>query len=106
VLEFLRPYTPELTGWLRDYGAGAANYDANGHYARVQPLFNAFGLEPDGAGGVLRPIPPSQRFDGYETNQLRRCPGGASQPAADGSAPWRDVGGALDCDPDHAPPGP
>ena len=36
------------------------------------------------------PIPPAQRFDGLETGQLRRCPGAASQPAADGSAPWRD----------------
>ena len=102
VLEFLRPYTPELTGWLRDFGLGAANYDANGHYARVQPMFNAFDLED----GVLRPIPTSQRFDGYETNQLRRCPGAATQPPVDGTAPWRDVSGTLDCDPDQLPPGP
>jgi phospholipid/cholesterol/gamma-HCH transport system substrate-binding protein len=106
VLEFLRPYTPELTGWLRDFGGGAANYDANGHYARVQPLFNAFRFEENGAGGVLVPSPPSQRLTGYETNRLRRCPGSATQPAADGSAPWRDVSGTLDCDPDVVPPGP
>ena len=36
VLEFLRPYAPELVGWLRDFGQSAANYDANGHFARVQ----------------------------------------------------------------------
>src|SRR5215211_1757998 len=106
VLEFLRPYTPELTGWLRDFGQGASNYDANGHYARIQPLFNAFRFEDNGAGGVLVPIPPSERFDGLETNQLRRCPGAASQPAADGSAPWRDTSGTLDCDPNQVPPGP
>jgi len=106
VLEFLRPYTPEVTGWLRDFGLGSANYDANGHYARVQPLFNAFDLEPNASGGVLRPIPTSQRFDGYETNQLRRCPGAATQAAPDGSAPWRDVSGTLDCDPDQQLPGP
>jgi phospholipid/cholesterol/gamma-HCH transport system substrate-binding protein len=106
VLEFLRPYTPELTGWLRDFGGGAANYDANGHYARVQPLFNAFRFEDNGAGGVLVPSPPAQRLSGYQTNRLRRCPGSASQPAADGSAPWRDVSGTLDCDPDVVPPGP
>ena len=80
MLEFLRPYTPDLAGWLRDFGAGAANYDANGHYARIQPIFNAFQFEDNPAGGVLTPIPPSQRFDGLETNQLRRCPGAASQP--------------------------
>ena len=91
MLEFIRPYAPELTGWLRDFGQGATNYDANGHYARIQPIFNAFQFEDNPAGGVLTPIPPSQRFDGLETNQLRRCPGAASQPAADGSAPWRDT---------------
>jgi phospholipid/cholesterol/gamma-HCH transport system substrate-binding protein len=106
VLEFLRPYAPDVTGWLRDFGQGAANYDANGHYARIQPIFNAFNFDDNAAGGVLTPIPPSQRFDGLETNQLRRCPGGASQPAADGSAPWRDASGTLDCDPNQVPPGP
>jgi phospholipid/cholesterol/gamma-HCH transport system substrate-binding protein len=106
VLAFLRPYAPELVGWFRDFGQGAANYDANGHYARIQPIFNAFSLRDDPAGGVLVPIPPSQRFDGLEFNQLRRCPGAASQPNADGSAPWRDVSGTLDCDQSQVPPGP
>ena len=106
VLEFLRPYTPELTGWVRDFGTGAANYDANGHYARIQPIFNAFQFTDDPAGGVLTPLDPNQRFDGYLTNQLRRCPGSASQPAPDGSAPFRDSGGNLDCDPTQVPAGP
>lgn len=29
---FLRPYTPDLTGWLANWGAAFANYDAQGHY--------------------------------------------------------------------------
>jgi phospholipid/cholesterol/gamma-HCH transport system substrate-binding protein len=106
VLEFIRPYTPELAGWIRDFGQAASNYDANGHYARIQPIFNTFSFADNPTGGTLTPIPPSQRFDGLETNQLRRCPGGASQPSADGSAPWRDVNGNLDCDPNQVPPGP
>ena len=106
VLEFVRPYAPELVGWFRDFGGGAANYDANGHYARVQPIFNAFQFTDDPAGGVLTPSPPDERLDGLETGQLRRCPGAASQPAADGSAPWRDTSGTLDCDPELVPPGP
>jgi phospholipid/cholesterol/gamma-HCH transport system substrate-binding protein len=106
VLEFIRPYAPEVTGWLRDFGQGASNYDANGHYARIQPIFNAFNFTDNPAGGLLTPIPGSERFNGLETNQLRRCPGAASQPAADGSAPWRDTSGALDCDPDQVLPGP
>jgi phospholipid/cholesterol/gamma-HCH transport system substrate-binding protein len=106
VLEFLRPYAPDFTGWIRDFGQGASNYDANGHYARIQPIFNGFQFTDNPAGGVLTPIPPSQTFDGLETNQLRRCPGAASQPAADGSSPWRDASGTLDCDPNLVPPGP
>jgi phospholipid/cholesterol/gamma-HCH transport system substrate-binding protein len=108
VLEFIRPYTPEFTGWLRDFGQGAANYDANGHYARIQPIFNAFQFTDNPAGGVLTPIPPDQRFDGAQTGVMRRCPGAASQPAADGSAPYTDNGnlGPDDCDPRLALPGP
>jgi phospholipid/cholesterol/gamma-HCH transport system substrate-binding protein len=111
-LEFIRPYVPELVGWLRDFGVGAANYDANGHYARIQPIFNAFQLEeqPTTAAGTLVPtlvpLPVSQRLDGLQTGILARCPGAASQAPADGSAPYRDKGGNLDCDPTEVPPGP
>ena len=55
VLEFIRPYIPELVGWFRDFGVGAANYDANGHYARIQPIFNAFQLaRPAGRPAAAR----------------------------------------------------
>jgi phospholipid/cholesterol/gamma-HCH transport system substrate-binding protein len=106
VLEFLRPYTPDLVGWLRDFGQGSANYDANGHFARIQPIFNAFSFGDNPAGGVLTPIPPEQRFDGLETGVVRRCPGAAIQPPPDGSAPYRDSTGGLDCDPSLRLPGP
>jgi phospholipid/cholesterol/gamma-HCH transport system substrate-binding protein len=112
VLQFARPYVPELVGWFRDFGQGASNYDANGHYARIQPMFNAFQLEENPlsgtAGGVLTPIPPNQRFDGLQTGVIKRCPGAASQPAADGSAPYTDGGNLSqdDCDPSLALPGP
>jgi phospholipid/cholesterol/gamma-HCH transport system substrate-binding protein len=105
VLEFVRPYTPDLVGWFRDFGQGSSNYDANGHFARIQPIFNAFQFTDNPAGGVLTPIPDSARFDNLETGQIRRCPGAATQPPADGSAPFRD-GGGLDCDPALTPPGP
>jgi len=105
VLEFARPYTPDLVGWFRDFGQGSSNYDANGHFARIQPMFNAFNFVDNPAGGVLTPIPPEDRFDELETGQIRRCPGAATQPPADGSAPFTD-GGGLDCDPALTPPGP
>ena len=105
VLEFARPYTPDLVGWFRDFGQGSSNYDANGHFARIQPIFNAFQFTDNPAGGVLTPIPDSARFNNLETGQIRRCPGAAIQPPADGSAPFTD-GGGLDCDPSLTPPGP
>ena len=105
VLQFVRPYTPDLVGWFRDFGEGASNYDANGHFARIQPIFNAFSFTDNPAGGVLRPIVPSHRFDGYQTRVIRRCPGAATQRPADNSAPFTD-GGTVDCDPSLALPGP
>lgn len=104
VLNFIRPYTPELTGWFRDFGNAGANYDANGHFGRIQPIFNSFQFTENVAGGVLTPQDPNSRLTGYETGTLRRCPGSASQPAADGSAPFTDDG--LDCDPRQTPDGP
>ena len=104
VLEFARPYTPDLVGWFRDFGEGASNYDANGHFARIQPIFNAFQFTDNPAGGTLTPIPPSQRMDGLQLH-LRRCPGAATQRPADNSAPFTD-GGTVDCDPALALPGP
>jgi phospholipid/cholesterol/gamma-HCH transport system substrate-binding protein len=106
VLEFGRPYTPDLVGWFRGFGQGASNYDANGHFARVQPMFNAFGFTENSSGGLLSPVPPSQRLDGIQTGVVRRCPGAATQPPADGSAPWRGDSGNLDCDPSLRLPGP
>jgi phospholipid/cholesterol/gamma-HCH transport system substrate-binding protein len=108
VLEFIRPYSEELTGWFHDFGQSTANYDANGHFARIQPIFNAFTFTDNQAGGVLRPHGLNQKFEGLQTNISRRCPGAASQRAEDNSAPWTDGGnlGPDDCDPSLALPGP
>jgi phospholipid/cholesterol/gamma-HCH transport system substrate-binding protein len=105
VVTYIRPFAPELIGWIRDFGQGASAYDANGHYARIQPIFNAFSatINP----GELVPIPPSQRGNFTQTKQLRRCPGASSQPPEDKSAPFTDDGRLLpDCDPNQVPPGP
>jgi phospholipid/cholesterol/gamma-HCH transport system substrate-binding protein len=108
VLEYIRPYTPELTGWFHDFGQGTANYDANGHFARIQPIFNAFTFTDNKSGGVLTPQALNNKFDGLQTGVARRCPGAASQRAEDNSAPYTDNGnlGPEDCDPSLALPGP
>jgi phospholipid/cholesterol/gamma-HCH transport system substrate-binding protein len=107
VVEFIRPYAPELIGWFRDFGQSGSTYDANGHYARIQPIFNAFSFTDNPAGGTLTPILSSQRLAGYDVG-FARCPGSATQPAVDGSNPFLDGGnlGPNDCDPNFVPPGP
>ncbi len=105
VLSFIRPYTPDFVGWLRDFGQSTSNYDANGHYARVQPVFNAFKYNQ--AANTLTPVPSAERLPGLQNGAdlVPRCPGAAAQPPADGSAPWRDSGGTLDCNASIFPPG-
>ena len=95
----LGPYSPDLVGFVRDFGADSGYYDANGHYARVAPLFNDFSL---GANNTLTPVTPQQGLQGLIGHQLRRCPGAATQPAADGSSPFIDSA-LLGCDPSETP---
>jgi len=92
ILSFLRPFGPELTSFFKSYGQASAVYDANGHYLRATPNFNDYKVT---AAGTLTPNPPSTPLAGAQTGQTRRCPGAATQPSLDGSAPW-DVGA---CDP-------
>ncbi len=106
VLEFARPYMPDLVGTLRSLGQNTANYDANGHYARVQPMFAPYTFTETPSGGLLTPRDPGAAVTGYSSGKVARCPGSASQAPADGSAPWRDSDGELDCDPRLVPPGP
>lgn len=99
VVDTLRQYTPDLAGWFTKFGQAAAAYDANGHYARIQPMFSPFSVND--VTGLLTPVTPANRLDGFEKLQFRRCPGGAMQPAPDGSAPVAAPG----CDPATSPPG-
>jgi phospholipid/cholesterol/gamma-HCH transport system substrate-binding protein len=104
VLEYVRPYTPDFAGWLTKFGQSAAPYDANGHYARIQPLFNAFQFNNTPTGPVLTPNTGS-RLANLQTGKNQRCPGGAMQPPPDGSAPYLETPNFA-CDPNAAPPGP
>jgi len=99
ITAFFGPYAPELEGTFRDFGQASAYYDANGHYARVSPVTPAFKL---GANENLTPASAQQGLEGLKTGQLRRCPGAATQPSADGSAPFTG-NGQLGCDPTETP---
>lgn len=60
-VSFLRPYTPDVVGWLGNWGSAFANYDARGHVAGA---FVPLGLgsvdENPGVKGTLKvhPAPP------------------------------------------------
>ena len=102
VIDYARAYTPDLAGWFTKFGQGAANYDANGHFARIQPIFSPFSLTdlPPPLGDVLTPVgSDSNRLSSWGSGNLRRCPGAAMQPPPDGSAPYV----VPDCDPNSVP---
>jgi phospholipid/cholesterol/gamma-HCH transport system substrate-binding protein len=100
ITAFFGPYSPDLEGVFREFGQTAAYYDANGHYARVNPVFPDFKL---GEHNTLKPAASVQQaLEGLKSGQLRRCPGAATQPAADASSPFVD-NELLSCDPTRTP---
>ena len=107
-LNFIRAYTPDLFNALGKLGQVAGYYDGNGHYVRAAT--SAQNLFSYNAGtSELEPISKGEQYAPFgSTETHRRCPGGATQPAADGSNPWVG-GGSVDsseCDPGDVPPGP
>lgn len=105
VLQFYRPYTPDLLQAVTKLNAVSAYYDANGHYIRASPTgLNIF--QRNGGTGNLEPIPAAEQYDDYCTpagapnacdyipplnfdnlRVMRRCPGGSTQAVA-GSNPF------------------
>ncbi len=97
-VNYLREYAPDVVSALGDVGQVGGYYDANGHYARTQPIFGAFGLT---SSNELKSQPNSDRYNGLQVVH-GRCPGGSLQPTPDGSAPHAVAG----CNPNTTPPGP
>lgn len=100
-----RAYTPDVVAAITGLGLVAANYDGNGHYFRLAPVFNVFSGQ--NTGNVQDLIPRdsfSDRLRGYQVT-TNRCPGSAAQATSDGSAPFTD-GGKIACSTSDVPPGP
>jgi phospholipid/cholesterol/gamma-HCH transport system substrate-binding protein len=97
-LDTFRQYTPDVVAAFANLGQVASYYDANGHYARTQPLFLPYSLD---AANQLQVRPPANRYDGLH-RIVNRCPGSATQAAPDSSAPWNVPGCSLSA----VPPGP
>jgi len=112
-LNFFRAYASDFFNGFAKLGQVTAPYDGNGHYVRGS--FSGLNLfDYNSASRVLEPIAPSEQYDAFgpSAGVKRRCPGGASQPAADGSSPFVEPpfsGSGIttsDCNPADAPPGP
>ncbi|MBI5311188.1 MAG: MCE family protein [Actinobacteria bacterium] len=99
ILDFLRPYAPDLTAWISHFGQIASNYDANGHYIRVQTVTGRFQYD----GTELDPV-SDKSLSQYPKTGTDRCPGAGTQSPGDASSPFTDDG--LDCNPTLVPPGP
>jgi phospholipid/cholesterol/gamma-HCH transport system substrate-binding protein len=88
-LQFLRPYTPDLTSGIAHLNQTSGYYDANGHYVRVQAsgvgVFNP--TTPLTAANSATPFAAYGAFGGPNYNLFRRCPG-ASTPLVLGSNPF------------------
>jgi phospholipid/cholesterol/gamma-HCH transport system substrate-binding protein len=105
VISYARPYITDLSGWLTEFGQVASYYDANGHYARVQPVFGPTSL--DRTQYKLNAVSPADRLNSYGRDSRPDCPGGSTQPTPDGSAPWVVNGCEPAATPDSEdPPGP
>jgi phospholipid/cholesterol/gamma-HCH transport system substrate-binding protein len=99
-IDALLAYAPDIMAASALLNRAASYYDANGHYIRAQPSIGAFGYDP--ATNEIVPHDNSQRLEGLEFKQGARCPGGATQPASDGSSPRPFEG----CKTTATPPGP
>ena len=95
-----RPYTPDLLAWFDGFSHTGA-YDALGSFARVQTYANAYTID-NGFPVETEPLPLNQRDDLFRRTarlrQVRRCPGGSEDRAADGSNVWSEAEQKeLDC---------
>jgi phospholipid/cholesterol/gamma-HCH transport system substrate-binding protein len=94
-LQNLRPYTPDLMAAVAHLDQVSAYYDADGHYLRVSPAglgvftlggaASPFTFEPQDAADVFADY---GAFGGANYDLFRRCPGGSTPPAPDGSTPF------------------
>jgi phospholipid/cholesterol/gamma-HCH transport system substrate-binding protein len=80
IVEGALPYVPDIILGNTNGFAGTAggNYDANGDYARIAAVDGPFSAA--GLGSLL----PAPSF-GYTQHNVERCPGAATEVAADGS---------------------
>jgi phospholipid/cholesterol/gamma-HCH transport system substrate-binding protein len=97
IIAFSRPYTQDFLGWFDDFST-SGGYDALGGFSRGMVFFPATQAEHN----IPAIVPLPDRSALYQSlirqKQYKRCPGGAEEPAPDGSNVWSaDEQKALDC---------
>ncbi len=113
LIEFARPYSPDLLAVLGKLGGAAGYYDFVGHYLRAQPAGGNIFSYDAGTGG-LDPLALDAQYDPFEALGFApqiRCPGASTQPNAGWPTPTDHPfldDGALDgeCEPSDVIPGP
>jgi phospholipid/cholesterol/gamma-HCH transport system substrate-binding protein len=98
ILQGTLPYVPDIIIGNTNGFAGTAggNYDANGDYARIAVVGGPFSAA--GLGSLL----PAPTF-GYTQHNVARCPGAATQVAADGSNLWTKLPPSITCQESQRP---
>jgi phospholipid/cholesterol/gamma-HCH transport system substrate-binding protein len=105
ILSFFRGYTPELIGWMDDFGHSGI-YDANGAIGRIHGVANTFSLSAAGLPLITGPLQSaSQQNSLLDLFNDARCPGALERDPGDGSTPFTD-NGRIDCNPAQVPTGP
>ena len=100
IIEGTLPYIPDIILGNTNGFAGTAGgyYDANGDYARIAVVGGPFSAA--GLGSLLLPYNP---IEGYTQHNTNRCPGAATQVAADKSNLWPNLPSSITCDPSQRP---
>jgi hypothetical protein len=69
-------------------GITTGEYDARGHYAKVNFVQSYQAATSGPLAALLQQNPIAPSLLNLRTKQTRRCPGGLAAPAPDGSSPW------------------
>jgi len=104
ILQGFRFYGADfILGVLRGLaGVVAGEYDGYGHYVKNNFVQNYQTLPAGPLATLLSDHPLAPNLFNVRTRLMRRCPGGDTPPAPDGSSPW--VLGQQFCSPQHDTP--
>ena len=103
MIEYARGYTPDLVGWITKFGQVASYYDANGHYARVMPVFSPTRFDRDHYR--LVGVAPSDRLTGFEQRHAPAARAAPPSPRPTARRPGPSPAATRRAAPPEDPPG-